>query len=97
MTSLPCNRLTRSQIILLRSLAKRGAACRAITIASWQRKPALPLWRRGIVEIWYRQSPDCQPSLQGPYYGLTVSGAQLASHFLDHPAPRGNSGAGPKT
>lgn len=84
-------RLTNSQIVLLRSLAKRGADTRAITIEPWQRKPALPLWRRGIVEIWYRQSPDSQPSLQGPYYGLSIFGARLAASFF--PAPRGISGA----
>ena len=84
-------RLTRSQIIILRSLIKRGADSRAISIEKWQRAPTLPLWRRGIVEIWYRQSPDAQPSLQGPYYGLTIAGAQLAASFL--PAPRGLSGA----
>ena len=75
-------RLNNSQIVLLRSLIKRGASTRAITIEKWQRVPAVPLWRRGIIEIWYRQAPDTHPSLQGPYYGLTISGAQLASHFL---------------
>jgi hypothetical protein len=75
-------RLSNSQIVLLRSLAKRGASTKAITIEKWQREPALPLWRRGIIEIWYRQSPDAQPSLQGPYYGLSIAGARLASSFF---------------
>lgn len=89
-------RLTNSQIVILRSLARRGGN-RAVTLDhSWQRKPALPLWRRGLIEIWYRQTPSEQPSLQGPYFSLTTSGAQLASHFFS-PAPRGrtsSSGAG---
>lgn len=81
-------RLTNSQIVIMRSLALRSGG-RAITLDhGWQRKPALPLWRRGLVEIWYRQTPSEQPSLQGPYYALTTTGAQLASHFLS-PAPRG--------
>jgi hypothetical protein len=75
-------RLTNSQIILLRSLARRGAFGRAVTIDKWQRIPAIPLWRRGLIEIWYRQFPNEQPSLQGPYYGLTAGGFQLASYFL---------------
>lgn len=84
------DRLSRSQIIILRSLAKRGADTRAISIQKWQREPAIPLWRRGIVEIWYRQSPNAGPSLLGPFYGLTIAGAKLASNFL----PRlGDSGA----
>lgn len=85
------DRLTLSQISILRSLTQRGGAMRPITLDhARQRSPILPLWRRGIIEIWYRQAPETQPSLQGPYYGLTVSGAQLASNFL----PRlGDSGA----
>lgn len=86
-------RLSRSQIVILRSLMKRGADCRAITIDKWQREPTIPLWRSGIVEIWYRQSPDTSPSLQGPFYSLTIAGARLASNFIDLPAPRGFSGA----
>jgi hypothetical protein len=78
----------------MRSLSKRGANFRAVTLDHpWQKKPALPLWRRGLIEIWYRQSPDSQPSLQGPYYGLSIAGASLAARFI-HPAPRGISGAG---
>jgi hypothetical protein len=75
-------RLKSREIVLLRSLASRGASLRAVSIDRYQRSHALPLWRRGLIEIWYRQSPDAQPSLQGPYYGLTVSGAKLASNFL---------------
>ena len=88
------SRLTNSQIILMRTLAKCGGAVRAVKIADWMRKSALPLWRRGLVEIWYRQSPGDQPSLQGPYYGLTIFGARLADSFIhQNPAPRGSSGA----
>ncbi len=85
-------RLDRHQIEILRSLMKRGGATRAISL-DCKREPIVPLWRRGIVEIWYRQAPDSRPSLQGPYYGLTISGAQLASSFFAEPAPRGFSGA----
>ena len=82
-------RLTSSQIVLLRSLVRRGGATRAITLDyRWQRKPALPLWRRGLLEVWYRQTPSEVPSLQGPYYALTVIGAQLASSFVTPGASR---------
>lgn len=84
-------RLTRPEISILKSLATRGASSRAISLPHRHRCHAVPLWRRGIVEVWYRQAPDGQPSLQGPYYSLTISGAMLASQFL--PAPRGLSGA----
>lgn len=74
------DRLTRSQVIVMRSLAKRSGSSRAVTIDPWQRKPAIPLWRCGLIEIWYRQTVD--NSLQGPFFGLTIFGAQLASNFF---------------
>lgn len=84
-------RLSSPQISVLRSLFQRGAAIRPITLSAWQRLFARALWRREIVEIWYRQAPE---ELQGPYFALTTSGARLAAAFVKHPAPRGLSGAG---
>lgn len=87
-------RLTNSQIILMRFLVMRGAQLRAITLAKWQRVVALPLWRRGLIEMWWRTVPDA--AMQGPYFGLTISGARLAHSFVrinSNPAPRGHSGA----
>lgn len=83
-------RLTNSQIVLMRYLAKRGAHLQAITVAQWQRVVALPLWHRGLVDMWWRQIPGTPP--QGPYLGLTIVGARIASSLF-HPAPRGSSGA----
>lgn len=83
-------RLTRGQIALVRSLMARSGHGRPISIERWQRGPSIPLWRRGIVEIWYRAAPG--EGNQGPYFSLTISGAQLAS-ALNFPAPRGLSGA----
>lgn len=86
-------RLTNSQIVLLRYLIKRGAQLRAVTLAKWQRIVALPLWRRELVEIWWRQMPGESP--RGPYFGLTIAGARLAHEFVQirKPAPRGHAGA----
>lgn len=83
------DRLSRPQINIMRSLAQRGADTRAITLSAKLRSLVIPLWRRSIVEIWYRQSPG--EGLQGPYYALTLSGARLAQALF--PAPRGISGA----
>jgi hypothetical protein len=85
------SRLTRREIVILRSLFKRGAAVRAVSLVKWMRKYIVDLWRRGLVEVWYRQSLDARPSLDGPFYSLTIHGAYLASQFF--PAPRGLSGA----
>lgn len=89
-------RLDGAEIAIMRSLIKRGASMRPVGLMHWQRPRVTALWRRDLVEIWYRQSPDMQPSLQGPYYGLTIKGAYLASSFF--PAPRGiSSGAEQQT
>jgi hypothetical protein len=72
-------RLNHGQIAILRNLLRRGGAVRAVSLDARARRPILPLWRRGIIEIWYRRAPD---SYQCPFYGLTVSGALLASCFV---------------
>jgi hypothetical protein len=86
-------RLTNSQVVVMRSLIERGAGMRPITLdQDWQREVLLPLWHRGLVEIYYRQSPREVAAPRGPFYLLTASGERLASLFI-HPAPRGFSGA----
>lgn len=84
-------RLTSREIVIMRSLMKRGAHAAAVSLARWQRKFVVSLWRRDLVEIWYRQSPSNEPAFQGPYYRLTINGARLAGFLF--PAPRGFSGA----
>lgn len=84
------DKLTSREIVILRSLIKRGGQYRPIGLLRWQRKFVVPLWRRGLIEVWYRQSLDSGP-LHGPFYALTTFGAYLASTFL--PAPRGSTGA----
>jgi hypothetical protein len=86
-------RLNNIQISIVRSLFMRGGAVRPIALDHhWQRKFVLPLWHRGLIEIWLRQSPREIAAPQGPFYFLTVAGARLAEHFVN-PAPRGFSGA----
>lgn len=83
-------RLTRAQIIVMRSLMMRGGHVAPIALPRWQREPAIPLWRRRLIDIWWRQLPG--ESGCGPFFQLTIVGARVASTFL--PAPRGLSGAG---
>lgn len=79
--------LNRREIVIMRSLFLRGASLRCVSLAKWMRKHVVSLWRRGLVEVWYRQSLEPRPSLDGPFYSLTIHGAYLASMFF--PAPRG--------
>lgn len=89
--------LSRFQIVVMRWLAQRGASHGPISLEQKYREPTLSLARRGLLQIWYMQQPGEHPSLRGPYYRLTIVGADLAQKFLERksnlPAPRGFSGA----
>ncbi|MEI9804150.1 MAG: hypothetical protein WDN48_06340 [Pseudolabrys sp.] len=73
-------RLNNLQIIILRSLIKRGGNVTPVSIPAWQRKAAVTMWRRGLIEVWFRKSRDgCAGS--GPFFLLTIFGARLALEF----------------
>lgn len=74
-------RLYRYEIAVLRDLAKRAGASGRVSLATRQRRDVVDLWRRGFVEVWYRQSCET-PSLRGPFFSLTVTGFHLATAFL---------------
>lgn len=91
-------RLNRTEIDLMLSLAVRGGMTRPVSLTRRERAFVVPLWRRRIVEVWYRQSAEDGPSFQGPFGALTQSGARLALAIREKraafaPAPRGFSGA----
>lgn len=83
------DRLKNIEIVILRSLMKRGGQHSPVTLLQWKRKFAVNLWRRGFLRIFNEQMPDS--SLRPPLYMLTIHGAYIASTLL--PAPRGFSGA----
>lgn len=80
----PRKRLNWPQINALRSLAMRSGGKTAVALDERQRAHIAPLWRRGIVEVWYRQVPAemGEPILRGPFFSLSIPGFQLASAFL---------------
>jgi hypothetical protein len=84
-------RLNNKQIVIMRRLIQHGATMRGIVLPQWMRRSTIHLWRKGFVEIWYRQMPREIPGISGPFYRLTDIGARLAVKFF--PAPRGISGA----
>lgn len=75
-------RLSNLQIVIMRSLFKRGGSATPISLLSWQHRSTLNLWRRGLIEIWYKQAVDANPSLRGPFYSLTIAGTRLAQDFF---------------
>lgn len=85
-------RLTNSQVVILRSIFKRSGG-RPVTLdASWQREFLPTLARRSLVEIWYRQAMGDDSGLRGPFLTLSIAGERLANVIFNR-APR-LSGAG---
>lgn len=99
----PRKKLTYPEIEVLLSLIKRGASLLPTTLLFKQRGIVTPLWRRQLVELWFRRPPAEQsPNMQGPFYRLTSAGAELALKLLEkrnsfNAAPRAISGAGAKS
>jgi hypothetical protein len=60
-------RLTNSQLLILRSIFKRSGGRPVSLDAPWQREFVPSLSRRGLAEIWYRQSMGDDLALRGPF------------------------------
>lgn len=74
------SRLNDTEIIILRSLMMRGGSVRPVSVPKWHRKPAIPLWRRRLVDVWFRKVPG--EGSFGPLFSLTIIGAQVASTLV---------------
>ena len=84
----PHPRLTRAQIAILRALAIGGAGgLRPIGLGPKARRHVVPLWRRGIVEVWFQVLPADQAGPRTARYSLSRSGRQLALRFIKHRPP----------
>lgn len=71
-------RLNGLHIAALRTIVRRSGG-QPIRVSDKFRRAIVTLWRRDLVEIWYRQSVNS--SLEGPFYTLTIPGARLAAMF----------------
>jgi len=87
------DRLTNSQMVILRSIFKRSGGRPVSLDAPWQREFVPALSRRGLAEIWYRQAMGDDSALRGPFLTLSIAGEKLAA-ILFNRAPRRLSGAG---
>lgn len=68
-------RLSNRQIATLKHLAICCANGGQVTLTRDQREAMVPLWRRAIVEIWYRHFPGERP--RGPFFRPTGAGWHL--------------------
>jgi hypothetical protein len=86
------DRLSRSQVVIMRSLHLRSGGRPVGLDGDWQREFAPELARRGLIEIWYRQMMGDDFALRGPFLTLTLAGDRIASALFNR-APRRLSGA----
>ncbi len=92
--SLVRRRLHGEQIALLRHLGRRALHSHGIagvSLSKAERAIAVKLWRRGLVNIWFRKVPSNQPSLQGPFFAPSHVGMRLAEQCL-YPSQRSEEG-----
>jgi hypothetical protein len=71
-------RMNYREVVLLKEIARRGGIHRPVLIPRARRRAAPSLWRRNLLEVWYRQSLIAR-ELQGPFYALTITGWRVAS------------------
>jgi hypothetical protein len=73
-------KLDNRQIWLLLFIEKQCGLTGRTKLSRKHREICVPLWRRELVEIWWRNVPDDRP--RGPYFSLTAAGYQLACALL---------------
>ena len=73
-------RLSERQIATLKHLALVCSAGGQVTLTRDQREAMTPLWRRQLVEIWYRHMPG--ERARGPYFRLTDMGQHLTHSIM---------------
>jgi hypothetical protein len=76
-------RLSSRQIATLKQLAVTCSAGGQSTLTRDQREAMVPLWRRELIEIWYRHFPGERP--RGPFFRPTEAGWHLISAVLASP------------
>lgn len=77
-------RLSNRQIATLKHLAICCANGGQVTLTREQREAMQPLWRRGLVEIWFRCVPD-EGSSRSPFFRPSATGWLLITSILAAP------------
>jgi hypothetical protein len=80
-------RLSNRQIATLKHIAICCADGGMTTLTRNEREAMQPLWRRGIVEIWFRCVPD-EGTTNTPFFKPSRSGWRFIRAILDDGASR---------
>jgi hypothetical protein len=91
-------RMDNRDVGLLMHIMQRSGLCGRMTLPPQRRSRVVPLWRRGLIEVWYRCAPD-EGCMHGPYFNLTVDGHRVAAAILAkrEDRPRATSPRKPST
>lgn len=81
------DRLSNRQIATLKHLAICCANGGQVTLTRDQREAMQPLWRRGLVEMWFRCVPD-EGSTRTPFFRPTASGWNLIHALISATLPK---------
>ncbi len=73
-------RLSQRQIATLKQLAVCTSNGGQASLSPTQREAMAPLWRRGLIEVWFRMVPD--EGSRGPFYRPSTSGWNLIQALL---------------
>ena len=73
--------LSNRDIAMLLHIMQRTGLTGRIALALKLRPHVIPLWRRQLIEVWYRCAPD-EGCMHGPYFSLTIEGHRLACVLL---------------
>lgn len=73
-------KLKQNEVDILLSLYARGGAVLPTALRTDERAAVLPLWRLGLVELWFRRPPAERAPMQGPFWRLSPQAAELAAN-----------------
>jgi hypothetical protein len=79
--SLSADRLSNRQIATLKHLAVCCSNGGQVTLTRDQREAMQPLWRRGLIEMWFRCIPD-EGQQRSPFFRPSASGWNLINAIL---------------
>lgn len=81
MSVTPKERLSNRQIATLKQLAICCANGDPITLTRDEREAMQPLWRRGLIEIWFRRVPD-EGMTRTQFFRPSTTGWRLINSIL---------------
>jgi hypothetical protein len=80
-------RLSRGEINLLKHLARFSPTGVPITVPSRFQGAFAPLWRRALIDIWYRQNREAASGSPTQFVSITIDGSRRIDTILSRSTP----------